>query len=270
MGLQRGHKKNRNSLPEERGQVPREGMVSIEKSFHAITYSEPIFSYKNDWQWEMGCVVRSKMSFTFLLHWGISDCILPNPREVKWSERSEGMCSILNLLTDLYWPSESWKFVKLSLGKHYRHRRDEVEEKTTLCVIHWLILLITPSNSIMQCNLSPCNSSLLFFWAVSHQCYVLLLQQFGIAFPHSLLNSSSLLNNLEKLTSLLAALKAAKLLFQTSARAWGYFPFLSAFSLLVIFSAAQSSSFSPQACFSFPATQIQSPQPPFWEGKREK
>lgn len=101
MGLQRGHKKNRNSLPEERGQVPREGMVSIEKSFHAITYSEPIFSYKNDWQWEMGCVVRSKMSFTFLLHWGISDCILPNPREVKWSERSEGMCSILNLLTDL-------------------------------------------------------------------------------------------------------------------------------------------------------------------------
>lgn len=169
-----------------------------------------------------------------------------------------------------HWASESWKFVKLSLGKHYRHRRDEVEEKTTLCVIHWLILLITPSNSIMQCNLSPCNSSLLFFWAVSHQCYVLLLQQFGVAFPHSLLNSSSLLNNLEKLTSLLAALKAAKLLFQTSARAWGYFPFLSAFSLLVIFSAAQSSSFSPQACFSFPATQIQSPQPPFWEGKREK
>lgn len=52
MGLQRRHKKNRSSLPDESGQVPREGMVSIEKSFHAITNSEPIFSCKNDWQWE--------------------------------------------------------------------------------------------------------------------------------------------------------------------------------------------------------------------------
>lgn len=169
----------------------------------------------------------------------------------------------------LHWAPKGGKFVKLSLEKHHRHTRDEVEQKTTLWVINWLSLLITPSNSITQCNLSPCNSSLLFFWAVSHQCYVLLLQQFGVAFPHSLLNSSSLLSNLEKLTSLLAALKAVKLIFQTSARAWGYFPFLSAFSLLVIFSAAQSSSFSPQACFSFPATHIQSLQPPFWEGKRE-
>lgn len=39
---------------------------------------------------------------------------------------------------------------------------------------------------------------------------MLLLQQFGVAFPHNLLNSSSLLNSLEKLTPLLAALKAAK------------------------------------------------------------
>lgn len=164
---------------------------------------------------------------------------------------------------------EKTEFVKLNLEKHHRHRRDEVDEKTSLWEIHWLSLLITPSISIMQWNLSPYNPSLLSFCAVSHQCYMLLLQEFGVAFPHSLLNSSSLLDNLEKLTSLLAALKAAKLILRPSARAWGYFPFLSAFILLVIFSAALSPSLSPQVCFSFPATQIQSLQAPFWEGKRE-
>lgn len=141
--------------------------------------------------------------------------------------------------------------MKLNLEKHHRHRGDEVEDKTTLWVIHWLSLLITPSISITQCNLSPCNSSLLFFWAVSHRCYMLLLQHFGIASPHSLLNGSSLLKNLEKLTPFLAALKAAKLILQTSAGAWGYFPFLSAFSLLVIFSAARSPAFSLKPAFHF-------------------
>lgn len=37
------------------------------------------------------------------------------------------------------------------------------EEKNTLWVIHSLSLLITPTIFLMQCNLSPCNSSFLLF-----------------------------------------------------------------------------------------------------------
>lgn len=184
------------------------------------------------------------------------------------SPDSEGMCSILSLLTDPSLGTKTLKVCEAEFGE-----TSQTQKRWGGGEDHRL------SNSLTQ---SPANTQQLhyamqsqFFTPVLLCCVpsvlLLLLLQFGVAFPHSYWRVPAWWTTVEELTPLLAALKAAKLIFQTSSnpRTWGYFPFLSAFSLLVKFSAAQSPSFSPQACFSFPVTQFQSLQPPFWEGKRE-
>lgn len=98
------------------------------------------------------------------------------------------------------------------------------EEKTTLWVIHSLSLPITPTIFLMQCNLAPCNSSFLLFVlspvnvTYSCSCYSN-LESPPTPHPPRAKPVEQLWLPLEKLTPLLAALKAAKLVLQACASA---------------------------------------------------
>lgn len=133
------------------------------------------------------------------------------------SPASGQMCSFLSLLAA---PSLGMKRLKVCEAEFREtsntDRGDKMEEKTTLWVIHLLSLLITPSIFLMQCNLSPCNSSFLLFELspVSATCSCSIIWSHLPPQPVEQLQLP-----LEKLTPLLAALKAAKLILQASASA---------------------------------------------------